>query len=168
VAPARFLTDSSLALLARRLRLLGFDVALLPGARLEELLTAARREGREVLTTSARHPRRFADVPMRTLGRGDPGSQIKAIVADREPMGPPFSRCTNCNVALVRRYPFEARGEVPGAVLRAGGPLTYCPSCGKWYWDGSHVARLKEWLATALGRPLGGSPSPSSPEPPPQ
>jgi uncharacterized protein with PIN domain len=153
VAPIRFITDSSLAFVARRLRLLGFDVTLLPGARLEEVLEAARREGREVLTTSTRHPRRYGDVVTRTLPR-DAEPALRAIVADSEPSGAPFSRCSVCNTALVRRFPFEARGEVPGSVLRAGGPLRYCPGCGKWYWNGSHVVRLRKWLERILDRPL--------------
>jgi uncharacterized protein with PIN domain len=156
VDPARFVTDSSLAFLARRLRFLGYDILVVPGARLEELLELGRAEGRVVLTTSARHPRRFADVSARTLPRSDARELVRAIAADAEPAGAPFSRCPECNVALHRRHAFEARGEVPGRVLRSASWLTYCPSCGKWYWEGSHVARLREWLEQALGRPLPG------------
>ena len=57
MAPARFVTDSSLDELARRLRFLGYDIVTLAGARLEELFVAGRRDGRTVLTLSARHPR---------------------------------------------------------------------------------------------------------------
>ena len=165
MAPARFITDSSLALVARRLRLLGFDVSMMSGARLEEVLEEARREGREVLTTSTRHPRRYGDVVIRSLPR-EAEPALRAILADREPSGAPFSRCSVCNTALVRRFPFEARGEVPGSVLRAGGPLRYCPGCGKWYWTGSHVARLREWLERTLDRPLPEDPSATSPADP--
>lgn len=154
MAPARFVTDSSLAFLARRLRFLGYDVQVAPGARLEELMELGRAEDRVVLTTSARHPRRFADVTMRTLPRDDPRALVRAIAGDSDPQGPPFSRCPACNVALLERHSFEARGEVPGRVLRSSRRLTYCPSCGKWYWEGSHVARLRAWLEEALGRPL--------------
>jgi len=154
--PARFITDTSLDLLARRLRILGYDVATVPGARLEELFDAARREGRAVLTLSARHPRRYADVPALPVPRADPAAALRALAASHEPAGPPFSRCPRCNVALQRRTPFEAVGEVPSKVLRSAPSLNYCPQCGKWYWEGSHVARLREWLEHALGRPLGG------------
>ena len=156
MAPARFVTDSSLAFLARRLIFLGYDVRLVPGARLEELLERGRAENRVVLTTSARHPRRFADVSMRSLPRADARDLVRAVASEAEPAGPPFSRCPECNVALQRRHPFEARGEVPGRVLRSSNALTYCGSCGKWYWEGSHVARLKAWLEAALGRSLEG------------
>jgi uncharacterized protein with PIN domain len=62
----------------------------------------------------------------------------------------------------------EARGEVPGRVLRTVRSLRYCPMCGKWYWEGSHVARLRAWLEQALGRalpagdPAGGEARPDS------
>ena len=149
----RFLADSSLESLARRLRFLGYDVVTLRGARLEEVLAAACRDGRTVLTLSRRRPRRFADVPVITVERDEPGA-LRMLAAMHEPAGPPFSRCAECDTPLERRHAFEAAGEVPGPVLRAGADLHYCPGCGKWYWEGSHVTRIREWLERSLGRPL--------------
>jgi uncharacterized protein with PIN domain len=154
MTPDRFVTDSSLGLLARRLRLLGYDVLVLAGARLEEVLEAARREGRIALTMSARHPRKFADVSVRRMPRERPAESVREIAQTAVPSGTPFSRCPACNTALQRRLPIEARGEIPSKVLRAARTLTFCPACGKWFWEGSHVARLKRWLEAALGRPL--------------
>ena len=154
MAPARLLADSSLDYLARRLRFLGYDVVTLRGARLEELFEAADREARTVLTLSARHPRRYAHVPAVCVARGDPSGATRSIAESLEPAGPPFSRCPACNEPLQRRHPVEARGEVPGRVLRAATSLYYCPTCGKWYWEGTHVARLRDWLERATGKPL--------------
>ena len=156
MAPARFITDTSLELLARRLRMLGYDVATVPGACLDELFAAARREGRTVLTLSDRRPKRFTDVAALRMPRGDPAAAVRTLAAGHEPASPPFSRCPGCNVALQPRTPMEAAGEVPGRVLRSSPRLTYCPHCGKWYWEGSHVARLRKWLEQALRRPLPG------------
>jgi hypothetical protein len=128
-----------------------------PGARLGELFEAARRDGRTVLTLSARRPPRFAEVAALRVPRADPAAALRDLAASHEPAGPPFSRCPRCNVALQRRTAFEAAGEVPGRVLRSFASLTYCPHCGKWYWEGSHVARLRKWLEEALGRPLAGA-----------
>jgi uncharacterized protein with PIN domain len=153
----RFVTDTSLAFLAHRLVFLGYDVTTLAGARLEDLFEAGRRESRTVLTLSARHPRRFADVAAIVVPREDAAGTLRAIAAAHTPAGPPFSRCAACNAALQTRHPLEARGEVPGRVLRSARPLRYCPVCGKWYWEGSHTERLRAWLAAALGRPLGES-----------
>jgi uncharacterized protein with PIN domain len=149
-------TDASLELVARRLRMLGYDVRSLRGARLEELLAAAAEEDRTVLTASARHPRRFAGVPVLQLPREDPAEAVRRVAGAHAPASPPFSRCTQCNAVLQRRHPLEATGEVPGRVLRAARSLAYCPHCGKWYWDGSHVARIRSWLGTTLGREVPG------------
>jgi len=149
--PARFVTDASLELVARRLRLLGYDVLTHRGARLEELFAAAAQDGRIVLTLSARHPRRWAGVAALRLPRGDAGAAVRAVAAAHAPAGRPFSRCPTCNEPLRRRTAFEAVGEVPSRVARAGGPLTWCPACGRWYWLGSHVGRLLSWLEAAVG-----------------
>ena len=154
MTPARFVTDASLAFLAHRLAFLGYDVAVIRGARLEELFEAGRRDGRIVLTLSDRHPRKFADVATIVVPRGDVTGPLRAIAGAHVPAGAPFSRCAGCNAALHTRHPMEARGEVPGRVLRNAKTLHYCPVCGKWYWDGTHIARLRVWLERALGRAL--------------
>jgi len=154
VPPTRFLTDASLEFLAHRLVFLGYDVAVIRGARLEELFEAARRDGRTVLTLSTRHPRRFAEVAAIVVPRTEPQAALRAIAAAHEPSGAPFSRCPLCNTALQTRHPMEARGEVPGRVVRRVTTLRHCPMCGKWYWDGTHTARLRAWLEQAIGRAL--------------
>jgi uncharacterized protein with PIN domain len=151
--PTRFATDSSLAFLARRLRLLGYDVLELGGARLEEVLEVAGREGRAVLTTSARHPRRYAAVRVFQVPR-QAAAALRDLSLAHAPSGPPFGRCAECNTVLRRRHPLEASGEVPGSVLRRARALSFCPGCGRWYWEGSHVTRLRQWLEEALGRAL--------------
>ena len=157
--PARFVTDTALDFLARRLRFLGYDILTVRGARLEEVFDAARREGRIVLRLSPRHPRRFADVASLAVPRERPKAALCAIAEAYEPAGPPFSRCPACNTALERRHAIEARGEVPGRVLRSGSGTSHCPSCGKWYWGGSHVKRLRAWLEHAVGRALASGPT---------
>lgn len=156
--PARLVTDSSLDFVARRLRFLGYDVTTLRGARLEELFDVAERDGRTVLSTSSRHPRRYGRVPMIVAGPDSPEALVRRIADANEAAGAPFSRCPACNVVLHRRHVLEARGEIPGRVLRSIRSASYCPQCGKWYWEGSHVARIRAWLEAALGRPLPGSP----------
>jgi len=154
VPPARFVTDTSLELVARRLCFLGYDVSCLKGARLEELFEAARREDRIVITLSDRHPRRFADIAAIVVPRDDPARAVRRVASEHPPAGAPFSRCPACNQALQTRHPMEARGEVPGRVLRSVQSLRYCANCAKWYWEGSHVARMRAWLEQTLGRAL--------------
>ena len=154
VSPDRFVTDSSLELLARRLRMLGFDVLSIGDARLEQVFEAARRDGRTVLTLSARHPRRFASIPKLRIARGDPMGAVRAVALEFEPAGPPFGRCSMCNRVLEVRAAGLASGEAPEAVWRSVSKLNRCPGCGRWFWLGSHVDRIRAWLEQALGRPV--------------
>ncbi len=152
--PARFVTDASLDRLARRLRFLGYDIVTHRGVRLEELFELAARDGRTVLTPSPRHPKRYASVAAVQVPGNDDALAVCQIAAAHAAATAPFTRCPLCNGALMPRSTFEARGEVPGRVTRAGSALKYCPSCGKWFWVGSHVARIVVWLEAALGRSL--------------
>ena len=151
---SRFLTDDSLALVARRLRALGFDVEVARGARLDELFEAARATGATVLTLSDRRPGRHRAVPVITLPRGDAATAVRMLDATYRSTGPPFGRCLECNTPLQGRFAAEARGEVPPAVARSTAMLHHCPTCGRWYWEGSHTARLRAWLEAAIGHPL--------------
>jgi uncharacterized protein len=154
VLPARFVTDSSLDLVARRLRVLGFDVVTLAEGGLEALYRTARREHRTVLTLSRRRPHRHAEVPALVLDRGDPARAMRAVAERHRPTGQPFSRCTICNRPLERRPAAEAAGEIPERVRSLATWLQHCGGCGRWYWRGSHADRLRSWLEEALGRPM--------------
>src|SRR5262249_26551091 len=136
-------------------RFLGYDVVTHRGARLEELFAAAAAEGRTVLTLSARRPKGYPGVPAERVAGEE--EALRSLVSRHAPSGPPWSRCPRCNTALQKRSEFEARGEIPARVARAGWPLRWCPSCGRWYWPGSHVARMNAWFERVLGRPVEGS-----------
>jgi len=67
-----------------------------------------------------------------------------------------FTRCLLDNTVLV---PAEtgAHAQVPNAV-QPSAPLLRCPQCGRLYWEGSHVrrmrAKLQQWQADkARARP---------------
>jgi uncharacterized protein len=151
--PLRLAADSSLGFLTRRLRIMGYDVVMASGARLEEVFELAARDGRTVITPSHRRPPRFAAIAAITVPRDDPAAAVRMVVAAGDAGGRPFGRCAACNTPLRPRTPFEAMGEVPSRVLRSARELCDCPGCGRWYWDGSHVARLRAWVARALGPP---------------
>ena len=162
--PDRLVTDASLAHVARRLRLLGYDVDVHRGARLEELIDVARSDGRVVLTRSTRGAPKYPGLRIVTLS-GVLANDVQLVMRTFTPASAPLRRCTACNTPLQSRSAFEARGEVPGRVARAGGPLTFCPGCGRWFWVGSHVSRLREWTEERLGRQLE-APEGATPPPP--
>src|SRR5436190_3015695 len=150
----RFVADSSLQGLARRLRALGYDVLVLEGVRLEEVCRAARLEGRTVLTTSLRVPPPCRWCERFVVARGEEDAGLRALVERYRPGGPAFGRCIRCNVPLEHT---AGGSDCLGAPIAPPAGVTVtgrCPACGRCYWHGSHVERLMSWFERKLGRPV--------------
>ena len=145
----RFIADRSLEGVARRLRALGFDVAVLDG-RLEQVCADARAEQRVVLTTSRRVPPPCGLRERWVVPRDDLAAAVRAVLARCEPDAAPFTRCVHCNEPLVA---FDGSAGPPPVAPPAGVRVTgQCPRCGRCYWHGSHVDRTREWIERETGR----------------
>jgi len=61
----------------------------------------------------------------------------------------PGTRCSRCNSLLDDVPPHLFRGSVPDnvAVGSWGGGLWRCPTCGRFYWAGTHWDDMKRYLA---------------------
>ncbi len=148
----RYATDTSLAALARRLRVLGYDVIVVEGGTLEAVCRAAAAGGRTVLTMSRRVPRACALVARRVVERGREADALRSIVAESDADLPAFGRCTCCNAPLVGSPGPESLAAAPVPPPRGVRVTGQCPGCHRCYWHGSHVDRLRERLADLLGR----------------
>jgi hypothetical protein len=58
-----------------------------------------------------------------------------------------FSRCVECNTALVTAPRETARERVPPFVFETQESFWTCPSCHRLYWPATHHARMREELA---------------------
>lgn len=147
--PLRLLCDEMLTGLARWLRAAGHDAALAePGADDASLLRRATREDRLFLT-------RDRGVGLHRAAAG------RAVVVENEDLdaqaaelrrrlcvdwlAAPFSRCLDCNV-LLQDASADDIATLPQPAQNRPGPWTRCPSCGRVYWPGSHVRRMRERL----------------------
>lgn len=148
----KLLCDEMLQGLGRWLRTAGYDVAIAePGSADDALLRLAAEEERTLLTCDrALAEAAPATVPVVVLPteRLDPAA---AEVRDRlgiDWLHRPFSRCLRCNTAL-RPASERELASLPEDSREGAGPLTACPACGRIYWPGSHVrrmrARLERW-----------------------
>lgn len=148
----RFVADAMLARLARWLRVLGFDTVLDPARDDRDLVDLAEEENR-VLLTRDRHiiahlrPRRFvhvlADAPLAQL-REVAESTALALPRDL------FTRCLLCNAKLRAATAAEVEELVPQRSRTLEGPFTRCPHCGRVYWPGAHVRRMRAALSHAF------------------
>ena len=152
----RFVADGHLGKLARRLRLLGLDTAYERDADDSRLLEIMVSEKRALLTRDRR-------LLMHSIVRNgfcphssDADAQTREVLR-RYRLHPEhlkrWTRCLRCNGRLEK----VRKEEV--ALQLAGEPLTLrffhdfhrCADCGRIYWQGSHVDRLKSVLERLPG-----------------
>lgn len=143
----RFVLDGHLGVLARRLRLLGFDTAYDRDAADPEIVARARDEGRIILTRDRELLKAGAVTHGYWVRATDPSRQLAEVVERFDLRRQvhrsvhPFTRCTVCNGELVRADDVEP-DEVPPRVRREVEEFQRCTRCRKLYWRGSHAERL--------------------------
>jgi uncharacterized protein len=145
----RLLCDEMLGRLARWLRLLGLDVAYVQHVDDAELLRLADAEDRLLLTRDEALATRAGPeraLRVRTL---EPDAQLREVALAlglRPDPGLLLSRCSLCNTSLAPVTRAQAEGSVPPAVLASHDQFWTCPGCLKFYWRGTHTARIEEVL----------------------
>lgn len=146
----KFACDVMLGKLARWLRLSGHDVFYAPNLERSGLLRVAREQDRCVLTR-ARPFRELADIPPYVMIEGDDIDQQLQQVYSAFPQLDPFAgfltRCTLCNERLVELPPESFQEKVPPKARDLQGAFMTCPLCGKAYWQGTHLERIRARLA---------------------
>lgn len=142
----RFVLDVHLRKLARRLRLMGFDVDYHPDRDDNVLAEIADRDGRILLS-------RDRQLMMRKIvSRGlyvrntDPELQIVEVLErlDLRRLCRPFTRCIECNglIGPVDPGPAGVMDLIPPGVRTWCAEYYRCGGCGKIYWKGSHYEKL--------------------------
>ena len=149
-----FIADCMLGKLARWLRLLGFDVLYFSRAADAEILDAARKDGRIVLTRDTRMSSKDAGPAVLQIHSDHWEDQIAQVLdeLDLRRDVSPFSRCVPCNREVNPLAPSDARNLVPPFVLEISETFALCPSCGRVFWKGSHYQDMKTRIERLLGR----------------
>jgi uncharacterized protein with PIN domain len=146
----KFVADSMVGKLAKWLRVLGYDTHYQrhygPGA-----IGMLIGEGRYLLS---RHKGTAEMHRNAMLLHGNRVGEQLVELRERVPLTPVqsqwFRRCVICNVLLEHVQKDEARENVPEYIFYQNMTgIRSCPSCGRYYWPGSHRERmmrqLEEW-----------------------
>jgi uncharacterized protein with PIN domain len=151
-AELRFAADAMLGRLARWLRLLGFDVFYEAHVPDERLVRRALDEQRWILTRDRALPVEWRVPRVHVVAAERPFAQLREVVRAFElgPRAQPFVRCSLCNAPLRPLPPDEAATRVPDRVRERHARFLACSGCGRIYWEGSHVARIRRVLARVL------------------
>jgi len=138
--------------LARWLRVLGYDTwydSLVADA---ELVRIAGEEDRILLTRDRHLLRELRPARALEVRQDQPLRQLHDVVHSLA-LSPPaelFTRCLLCNALLVELTIEQALPLLPAEIEEIPSPVRRCPVCGRVYWDGSHVRRMRAALDRVL------------------
>ncbi len=136
--------------LGRWLRAAGYDTRIQEdGATDRAMLQTAEREAR-LLVTRDRKLTEFRHTADRVLllesnSLEDCAQELSRRLA-LDWLYRPFTRCLVCNTLLVEAGK-GAEEQVPASSRPYVGALHRCPTCGRVYWEGGHVRRMRARLA---------------------
>ena len=144
----RFVADSMLGRLARWLRARGCDVVYEPSADDHRLIAWARERKAIVLTRDTRFPS-APEVRVLFIAHDRVEEQLRQVAREAPlDLGEvrALSRCLVCNTELVPATRDEVWQQVPPFVYLTQEAYARCPGCGRVYWEGTHVARMRREL----------------------
>ncbi len=151
----KFVADVMLGRLAKRLRLLGFDVLYDRALSDNEILRLSLEQDRVILTRDTGLAARPLAANNIFVKSDNVQEQIRQVLATlpsvRSPS--PLSRCSECNHPLAAVAKQEIRDSVPRYVYDKYDVFLKCSSCGRVYWRGTHVNRMEKSGMVTIKKP---------------
>ena len=144
------MADGMLGSVARKLRMLGFDVDYRRDDKDEELMEECSKDGRKLLTSDKMlyETAKRRGIEALLVAGEDEEDELFQILSwlGVESVSGDSPRCTVCNGELEPVGKEEVKGKVPDGVLERNDEFYICKSCGKIYWRGSHWKRMEELI----------------------
>jgi hypothetical protein len=151
----KFVVDSMLGKLARRLRLMGYDTYFDVKADDHDILKISNDEDRFVVTRDTQMAK-IHGAKIFLIKSTDIKEQLKEIskLAKIRPASTrgeldseqSFSRCPECNTPVKEVSKEEVKKIVPKFVYETLNKFSYCEKCKKAYWQGTHYEKLVKEL----------------------
>lgn len=141
----KFVCDVHLGKLARRMRLLGFDVAYGNTASDPELVATALAEQRCILTRDRGILKRKRVTHGYLVRSPQVGEQVREVLRrfDLAARVAPFSRCTRCNGLIQAVAKAEVSDRLPARTREYYDEFYRCTLCAQVYWKGTHFSRME-------------------------
>jgi uncharacterized protein with PIN domain len=141
----KFIADVMLGRLAKRLRLLGFDVLYDRSLDDNEIIRLSLEQDRIILSRDTRltaRPLASNHLLIESDRLSDQFRQIFDTLKIEAPLGF-LTRCSLCNQPLAAAQKQDVKDLVPEHVYATKDAFFVCAGCGKVYWKGSHVRRME-------------------------
>jgi uncharacterized protein with PIN domain len=149
----RFICDDNLGKLAKYLRILGFDTSFKEPISNPEIIRLAAAEQRFLLTRDHRLSVYSHPYGLLILEDDDPLKQLSTVVNSLHLAIDPaklFQRCSRCNALIEPVDKAGIKNRLFPFILKTQKEISRCPSCGRFYWKGTHYSRLLRKLRRAI------------------
>ncbi len=139
----KFIADVMLGRLAKRMRLLGFDVLYDRTLSDNEILRLALEQNRVILTRDTALAARPLAGNHLFIESDQVQEQLDQVRSSFPGALSPLTRCSVCNAPLKRLAKQDVLDLVPIYVFETEEDFSRCESCGRIYWKGTHVGRMR-------------------------
>jgi uncharacterized protein with PIN domain len=149
----RLICDDNLGKLAKYLRILGFDTSFQEPISDAELMRLAAAEQRFLLTRDHHLQQYSHPYGLLVLEDDDPLKQLTTVINSLNLSIDPallFLRCSRCNAIIEPVDKTRVRNQIFPYILKTQKEISRCPSCGRFYWKGTHYSRLLRKLRKAI------------------
>jgi len=143
---SRYLVDSMLGTLAKRLRMLGIDAAYDKDIDDSEIRYRALAENRIVLTSDRQLAAQLKENSCLVTGE-NVDEEFSSIVHLLKPFADslrPLESCLECNITLEKLKKENLRPKVPDHTFNTEDNFMGCSECGNVYWSGSHSDKMRK------------------------
>jgi uncharacterized protein len=148
-AEPKFITDATLAGLAKWLRLLGFDTIVYGREAGRPMMRLAQTQERILLTRRRDMLERQFAGDLFLLPEGSTGRQLSFVISKyslKINSAEMYRICLVCNRKLRPVGRSDVRDLVPPFVFENCDQYNQCDRCGKIYWQGTHVRNALQFL----------------------
>ncbi len=141
----KFIADVMLGRLAKKLRLMGFDVLYYHDLGDDDIIRFSLDQDRVILTRDTALAARPLAASHMLIESDHVGKQVRQVLSSL-PAGPrpsPLTRCSECNEPLSPVPREEVRDLVADRVYETHSLFLRCAACGRIYWRGTHTLRME-------------------------
>lgn len=144
-----FIADAMLGSIARKLRIFGFDTLYVAHVPDDEILKIGIEQGRVILTADKELFKRVVKAGATSVLVSG-ASEVEDLVHILSKNGITSvsldgigSRCSACNGLLEERTLAQVKDGIPVKVAEFQREFYQCDACGKVYWEGGHLRRIR-------------------------
>jgi len=141
----KFICDDNLGKLAAYLRMLGFDTWFEDTIDDNILLKTASAQKRLLITRDSKLAGRTHPYGVLLIKDDDPLEQLKKVIAGLSltiDSALLFNRCSKCNRICRTVDKDRISDKVFPYILKTQDIIKECPSCKRYYWQGSHYKNI--------------------------